>query len=69
MLKFFESELVYFIDDVFVSFVYPCSDCVTYVVGGDGLGEDDEDEIEDEFDEEEDIEETPEKNSVRNLLS
>lgn len=34
------------------------------VEGGDGLGEDDEDEIEDEFDEEEDIEETPEKNSV-----
>lgn len=34
-----------------------------YVVGGDGMGEDDEDEMEDEFDEEEDIEE-PEKNSV-----
>ena len=33
------------------------------LLGGDGMGEDDEDEIEDEFDEEEDIEE-PEKNSV-----
>lgn len=33
-------------------------------LGGDGIGEDDEDEMEDEFDEEEDIEEAPEKNSV-----
>jgi nucleophosmin 3 len=34
------------------------------VGSGDGIGEDDEDEMEDEFDEEEDIEEAPEKNSV-----
>lgn len=33
-------------------------------LGGDGIGEDDEDEMEDEFDEEDDIEEAPEKNSV-----
>lgn len=36
-----------------------------FLSGGDGIGEDDEDEIEDEFDEEEDIEEAHDKNSVR----
>ncbi len=38
------------------------------LLGGDGIGEDDEDEIEDEFEEEEDIDETHEKNSVSRFV-
>lgn len=52
---------------VFLTNQYLVSSDITYsrfFAGGDGIGEDDEDEIEDEFEEEEDIEEAHDKNSV-----